>query len=545
MSRNNKRRRKNRILYYALALIAILFTTAFVSLFMQNGTTDTLFASGKNFGSKAKKVEETKPVDTGFYKITPGSYDSEDTAVIEAIYPESAQFDLMNISSGRTYTLSYDGTTMFLDKYGTSMSANQLEAGQIVDVRFLKEFKFASRVALSSGTFTYDNVSKYSFNRQNQSATVGNENYSLSDSAIFLSDGKQISQENIVSGDILTIRGIGYNIYSVVVERGHGYLRIDDPGTLSGGWIEVGQAVIQKIDGDLLLNVPEGGYEVRITAKGVDVIKPVTIVRNIETKLDVSDVVPEEAQTGKIVFAITPSVATTYVDGKEIDTTKPVSLEYGIHQLIVKAQGYDSVTRYIRVAQELATISVDLDRATEPSISENSQVVSQNDFNSVSPNSISSNSASADGYKIYVDSPANTEIYLDGAYKGIIPCNFAKVTGSHTFTLSKSGYKTKSYTVDIDGMDRDVSIAFSELEKDGSVSGNSISKNSITDNEIITENDVKDEKEKLADPIVEPKNDNNMPKDEKDLPLDEEEEPAVEHAGNVINSIVKWVSRRF
>lgn len=45
--------------------------------------------------------------------------------------------------------------------------------------------------------------------------------------------------------------------------------------------------------------------------------------------------------------------------------------------------------------------------------------------------------------------PEGAEVYLDNVYKGIVPCKFTKVIGSQTITLSKSGYVTKSYSVDI------------------------------------------------------------------------------------------------
>ena len=37
-----------------------------------------------------------------------------------------------------------------------------------------------------------------------------------------------------------------------------------------GGWIEVGQSIIQPVTEDMLLVVPEGTYDVRISNKGND-----------------------------------------------------------------------------------------------------------------------------------------------------------------------------------------------------------------------------------------------------------------------------------
>ncbi|MDE7044378.1 MAG: PEGA domain-containing protein, partial [Acetatifactor sp.] len=66
-------------------------------------------------------------------------------------------------------------------------------------------------------------------------------------------------------------------------------------------------------------------------------------------------------------------------------------------------------------------------------------------------------------YKVYVDAPENAEVYLDGNYIGISPCNFRKTSGSHTITLRRTGYVTRSYTVEIDDEARDMTLSFADL----------------------------------------------------------------------------------
>ena len=59
--------------------------------------------------------------------------------------------------------------------------------------------------------------------------------------------------------------------------------------------------------------------------------------------------------------------------------------------------------------------------------------------------------------------PENVEVYLDGNYVGISPCSFKKTSGSHVITLRKSGYETRSYTVQVDDEQKDVSYSFVDL----------------------------------------------------------------------------------
>lgn len=413
-----------------------------------------------------------KGYDSGFVIATPGSFDSSDIAVIKEINQEKNEIIFMNIETGKYYTLSYDGTTLLHDKHGGSMAITQMRDGDIVDITFLKGKKKLAEMKLSESAWVFEKVEKYSFDMLGKNAQVGSSIYELRNNLVVSSEGKEAQIEDIIRGDVVSISGVGKSVYSVVVEEGHGYLRLSNDEYLKGGWIEVGQSVIQQITEDMLLAVPEGTYDVHLTASGIDETKQVTIYRNQESTLDVSDVKAEAPKVGKIIFAITPAEASVYIDGKEVDITGPVEIEYGVHQMIVKAQGYDTITQYIKVSQELASISVSLEES-EVGIDKENTI--DNSTTSVSANELSSS------YKVYIDSPSDVEVYFDGMYVGMSPVSFKKESGTHIITLRKPGYVTKSYTVQIDDEEKDVTYSFTDLEKvkdKPTVSGNTVSGNS-------------------------------------------------------------------
>ena len=378
--------------------------------------------------------------------------------------------------------MSFDGKTVILDKYGSAMAMSQMKEGDIVDVTFLKAKKRLTQMKLSESAWIFDQVEKYNFDVLNRSAEIGSNVYNLRRDVIVISEGKEAQIEDIIKGDVVTISGIGNTVYSVTVEKGHGYLRLSNEEYLKGGWIEVGQSVISQIQEDMLLAVPEGTYDVHLTASGIDEIKRVTIYRNQEVTLDVSDVKAQAPKVGKIIFAITPGEASVYIDGQEVDISGPVEIEYGVHQMIAKAEGYDSITQYIKVGQELASISVTLEEAE-------AEAGDKKDSSSVSGNELTSS------YRVYIDSPSDVEVYLDGVYVGMSPVNFKKEAGTHMITLRKEGYVTKSYTISIDEEEKDVTYSFTDLVKEDSVtvSGNAVPgnpSNSVSGNATTSGNSV-------------------------------------------------------
>ena len=427
--------------------------------------------------------------------LASGAYDSADTAVIVSVDQKSEKIVFWNLIRKRTYTLQYDGVTEFKDKYGTALSAAQLEEGTIADIHFLKEDKRLVSLQNSSDVWEYKDVSRFEVSADRKTIMISDEVYNISDSVIVLSDGKQTEMIEINPQDVLHLSGREQEIFSIVIGKGHGYLRLENEDYFIGGWIEVGQKVIRKIEEDMLLVVPEGTYQVLLSHEGLEGVKEVTILRDQETQLDVGDLKKEDLiKYGNLIFTVEPATAVVSLDGKEIDITRIVKTEYGLHQIMATAEGYDTVVQYIRVNQESANVNIMLDEktaggtagsdtqntvsgntVTSPDASRNT-TVSQNTVHSqnssagntgtVSGNTSPGNapvSSSGTGYKVTINAPEGAEIYVDGYYVGIVPASFAKVSGSHVVTVRKTGYLTRSYTIEVDDEAKDTSYSFSDL----------------------------------------------------------------------------------
>lgn len=399
-------------------------------------------------------VTDDKVVDTGFVEATPGSYDSVDTAVLVSKNSDET-ITFMNIETGKNYTLSYTGATTIWDKYGEAMSMAQLSEGEIVDVKFLKSKKRLADIALHADAFTYTDVTKYEINELTKTFTIVKEAFQYTKDTVIVSDGRQIELMDLNEADVLTVRGIGSTVYSIAVEKGHGYLKLANDEYFIGGWIEIGSTMIRPITDDMLLVVPEGKYDVLFTNGGNSGTKKVTINRDEEVTVDIGDIEIKEIQYGKVIFTMNPADASLYIDGKLVDTSMAISLEYGIHQIIAVAAGYDTLTQYIKVGQESAGVSITMEKEDSSSGKEDEEEEEEEkDDDTIDISST---------YKVYIDTPEGVEVYLNGNYIGISPVSFAKKPGTHTITLRKNGYVTRSYTIEIDNEEKDVTYSFADL----------------------------------------------------------------------------------
>ena len=428
----------------------------------------------------------------------PTDYDSEDpAAVFMEADPEAKTLTFYNLNVKKNYTLSYDGTTRFYDRRMNGITAAQLTPGLIADVTFLKSNRHMNTLMLSPEAFSYEGVSRYEIDQTNHAIRIGDQNYTYNERLRVFSEGKKAELMDINPADKLTARGLGHEVITLSIDEGHGYLRLSGEEYFLGGWITVGESVVARVTKGMLLAVPEGRSDVLIENAGHMAEKSIIVKRGAEASLDLSDVEIEEVKTGKIIFTVSPENAELRIDGEKTDISKAVELEYGLHRIDLSAEGYESIAQYIRVATEGANVNLELNPVSETppapmgggSVSGNTVSGNDSPWNNVPGSTVSGNTlmpgeygesgmaasnpaityiteaqtGESSEYRVRLDAPAEVEAYVDGSYVGILPIDFAKVPGSHVITLRLDGYRTRSYTVEIDSSPKDISFSFAEL----------------------------------------------------------------------------------
>lgn len=442
--------------------------------------------------------------DTGFVPATSGNYDSRDTAIVISKNMEASTITFKNLELGKYYTLNYDGATAYYDKYGQALSLEQVRIGEIVNVDFLHRAKRLDSLRLSSETFVFDWVEQFAMETGSRDMVLNNEVYRMAQDVVVLT-GKGIGDRmDINAADVLRVSGHDHVIESIVVERGHGYLRLANDSFFIGGFLEVDHSKIYQVSEDMLLSVPEGTYEVTISNAGCSGTETITVVGDEEYEWDVSEW-QGEAKYGVLVFTVSPSNAKVYIDGRRVDTDTEQELTYGIHQMVVVAEGYQTISKYIRVSEEFSNMNITMEWNGRTSESENnisanqvsSNTISENTAsgntisgntvsgNTVSGNAVSGNTASesttsggntasggtssdrtpisTSGYKVTIEGPEGVEVFKDGSYIGLAPVSFPKEEGTYVIILRKNGCQTRSYTITIDDSAKDISYSFSAL----------------------------------------------------------------------------------
>ena len=419
---------------------------------------------------------------------------------------EEHKLKFISVDSDKLFELEYESKTPFRGKHGNSLTLAQIPLGEILDVTYSIHSKELIGVSVSNEAWTFTDVTKFDIVQDEGRMDIAGSTYKLPKTAIVSYGDELATFMDVTNVDTLTVKGYGRKVCSVIVDRGHGYLRVLNDSYFEGGWIEIGQEIIKTVTEDMLIPVPEGNYHVRLTNRGYAAEEDVVIERDKESEIDLSKVDIKEVAIGHVSFTIVPDYAQLFVDGQMTDFEERIPLEFGIHRIHVELAGYESVDTNVRISDKYANVEITLEEKGDDTTTSKTDKTTTTNKVTATPTptaattapsntgtvipplsgtvpspllrdrttstsssmnttgSTGSTDVISDTRKMYVESPEGAEVYIDGIYTGIVPVSFAKPEkGSHVITLSQNGHITKSYTIAVSDDDRDVTLSFSEL----------------------------------------------------------------------------------
>ena len=376
------------------------------------------------------------------------------TGVITSVDKELKQLSVREIDTDVDTIINYDDTAEIKDKYKQDIYGDELEQGMIMKTTYRTSDAKLVSMEVPEDAWEYKNVDKFSFDTSESSMEVADELYQYSEQTYFGTSGnKAIEMVELSEADELTVRGIGYKVYSVIRTEGHGYLRLLNYKDFIGGMINIDDDIILPVTNNMLITVSCGNYRVTLNKGTAKASKTVSIKNNKESTLDFSDYRNSIKNVGSIKFNI-----------------DPIGADYSVSASL---NGYSTYNGKLTVAEASKTINISLETSdtasaatSAPQSTASSETTEPQATAAATSKSKTKTKKIDSNHTISVTAPEGAEVYLDNVYKGIVPCKFTKVIGSQTITLSKSGYVTKSYSVDILDDDKNVKLSFSELIED-------------------------------------------------------------------------------
>lgn len=451
---SNGKSKKNKMEIKIRPIISLLigltfFTLIIIIAFFEAGNGQK--SGSKKNNRKSSNIKAEEDLSSAYNNADSNSY-----GIILEINKTDKIIRLYDIDQKAEINLNYTGATNILDKYGQAIAIGQVEIGLIVDVAYESHNKKLISLQTSSRAWEYIGVNNMTLEPDNKIIKIANAKYTY-ENPVVIDNDKFITMEDLAIQDELTIRGIDKTIWSVIVTKGHGTVKLKDYEAFLGGSITVGYEAVQEITEDMTITVREGNYNLTVENGEYSGTKNITVYRNQETIVSLGDLGPEEIEYGHISFEITPFGADLFIDGEITPYANPIKLAYGEHNIEVSLGGYLTYQGILKVDKSHKKIQITLPQlSSRDSVS---VIETQPDEEEIEGESDIDSIVDMD-HLIYIQNPSGVSVYLNGEFKGISPVSFQKVIGSHVLTFIKQGYKTKSYTINIadDGLDTYISL---------------------------------------------------------------------------------------
>lgn len=327
------------------------------------------------------KGNNSRAVVTGQYYNPASNVDGTETAEEERLPEEAAQeqavigtdlFMIMNndmqaeclvleqIASGKQYIYYYTLSTRFLDKYGNRATVASFDPGKIIIIGPKDEKGRVKEVQVSDKVWEYQDVTRYSVDEEHGVFKIAGTKYSYDGNLYVNSDGQLVNLSDLTEMDAIRVIGINKKLLSVSVTTGHGELELLNTSLFEGSFIQIGNKIFAEITENMTLDIPEGSYTVTVANKGYGGSTEITIEKGNRYTLDLDTLKGEGPKYGNILFAIDVEGATLMIDGRNVDYSEAVELQYGIHTIAVNAEGYDEYSKKLFVNSSEATIVVSL-----------------------------------------------------------------------------------------------------------------------------------------------------------------------------------------
>lgn len=413
------------------------------------------------------------------------TYDRKILGVVKEIDTDKKSITLYNVDGNDELILYYDGATDVKDKYEQAITMSQLTVGEMVDAYYLLNNN-AIALNISKDAWEYKKVSNLVINNDKKMMSISARNYQFTENLIISSEDQLINLIDLNEKDELTLKGVGSKVYSIIVTKGHGYVRFTNYSDFIGGNLDIGTDNMITISKDMLVVVREGNYKLTMENDGLIGSKLIRVLRNQEIVVDMGEFRKEAPQVAKVEFTVLPNGADLYIDGKEVDYSEPIELKYGQHAVTATLSGYEDYTGTITIDESSMQFFISLAEPTVTEESKDTDSSSSNGNNSNNNNSNSNgstnNSSNSDDsledevknadknnnsvdteHKIYVQTPIGASVYWDGQLMGTAPVSFTKQVGSYTISLAANGYMTVSYPVVIADDGEDVYLNFPNL----------------------------------------------------------------------------------
>ncbi|PKM94809.1 MAG: hypothetical protein CVU84_07750 [Firmicutes bacterium HGW-Firmicutes-1] len=349
-------------------------------------------------------------------------------ALIKEVDTEKKELTVLDIQQGKQVVLKVDGAVDIKDVYGTLLAFAQLKTGDIIEAKYDSKSLRPEMIQITGQTWEKKNIQDLIYDKENKTIQIGNDIYKYTDDLVTTFAGKIMDIDKLDPVDLVTVKGYKDTIWSITLEKGHGFIVLKNHEKFIGGTIEIGKKT-EDIKKDTKVTVLMGVQNIVVAKEGmVSFVTEVIVEEDKEVIIDIGSAQPT---AGMVSFTITPGDVQLFINNVQYkDFSKPINLEFGTYNLRIEKANYVPWESKLVVNQAFMPVEINMNKKAQ---------------------------------YIKVNSPVGCSMYIDDNYIGIIPVEAPIDPGAHTVTIRKDGYYSKMHSIQVEDNGQDANFVFPEL----------------------------------------------------------------------------------
>lgn len=185
--------------------------------------------------------------------------------LVKQVDEDNDQLTMLNIENNELVTLKVDSAVDIKDEYGSLMTLIQFNVGDMVETKYENNEKRPEYVHITAKTWKRSKISEVVVDAENKTMTIGNDTYNYTDDLVTIFNGDSFDIANLTPEDEVTLMGYKDNVWTIIMEKGHGYITLKNHSNFIGGILEIGGYKTVNIEQSTVVTVPVGVHDIVVT----------------------------------------------------------------------------------------------------------------------------------------------------------------------------------------------------------------------------------------------------------------------------------------
>lgn len=335
------------------------------------------------------------------------------------------KYEIINTEDGKTSLYAVSENLKVTLEDGSTAVGKTVSRGDIVSFGVSKDTDEIVSIAYTDNIWEKTGFENIDIDTSKNTISNGTTKYNYNDSTLFIYNGDFISADDLCSEDVVTLKGIRNTVWSVSVEKYHGYIQLNNIDKIENPEITIDGEKVEFDDDKTAVSA--GAHSLGISGSNIDQLTVDIHIAAGETyAVDMASV---QEKTGVLTVSVNVDDCIIIVDGKQVEKDSPIVLSMGTYNISVSAEGYKTYSSTIAVNEPLVEEKIILEKLVQPK----------------AMLSVESN-------------PAGASVYANDVLIGTTPFSAQIEYGDYRITFKKDGYSDYTINTSVNEEQKTISV---------------------------------------------------------------------------------------